>query len=85
MEAAAAKMAKEVEEKAKAEAAAAKMAKEKEEKAKAEAEKRAKASKKANIDMALETKWTRQIFEVGWEGRPSGDSFNRCFETMWCN
>ena len=67
------------------EAAAAKMAKENEEKAKAEAEKRAKASKKANIDMALETKWACQIFEVGWEGRPSGDSFNRCFETMWCS
>ena len=67
------------------EAAAAKMAKEKEEKAKAEAEKRAKALKKANIDMELENKWARQIFEAGWEGHPSGDSFNRCFETMWCN
>ena len=51
--------------------------------AKVEAEKRAAALKKAKLDMSMDKQWARQIFQAGWEGRTSRDSFETCFETVW--
>ena len=44
---------------------------------------RAVALNKGKLDMSMEKQWARQFFACGWEGRPSGDSFEMCFDTVW--
>ena len=51
--------------------------------AKVGVERRAVALKNGKLNMSLEKQWARQLFQAGWEGRLSSDSFDMCFETVW--